>query len=154
MVTQSILLIMDILDKQTFERKRSAEGRRQLDKDCFIRLINDFALSQWESVLTCIIALALQIQLMWEDQQHVHELCSLQIRASPTVRSTQHIAGVCHHVCPSPNLIRQRVCCVLGGGRVICPSFRALVSSSGDIDCQMWLEKMAIKFINASPSSQ
>jgi len=44
-VTQSIPLIMDILDKQTFECKRIAEGRRQLDNDCFIRLINDFALS-------------------------------------------------------------------------------------------------------------
>lgn len=48
-VTQCILLSMEVINSgQTnvqHSKEREAKGRRQLDKDCFIRMINDFALS-------------------------------------------------------------------------------------------------------------
>lgn len=47
--TQCILLSMEVINSgQTVIenlKERGDEGRRQLDNDCFIRLINDFALS-------------------------------------------------------------------------------------------------------------
>lgn len=46
-VTQRILLIKDILDKQMYKylKERGVEKETVRYKDCFICLINDFALS-------------------------------------------------------------------------------------------------------------